>query len=174
MQVYIAMPEEAAWRVDGTQEITLASLMTLPNNIKYLPLKETREHALDAAMTGSAMTLPIAREITVWKILEINMPRATAFQMVQDGKLVRDINRKGWRLFDNLEFGSFSPQWWEVTVAPIGVYAWTERALMPKFQVSHQACSRCQKQTAVYRMHCGDCWLDWLKETQAEAASNAV
>ena len=164
MQVYVAMPDDKTSRVDEVKNITLASL-GLPNHIQYLPLKETQERAVDAAMTGNAMMIPMARELTVWKILEINVPEAAALQMVQNGKLVRDINRNGWRFFGNLDYGSFSHQWYEVTLAPMGVDAWTKKTLMPTFRVIENAvCCQCQKQGAVRRMHCGDCWLDFLQE----------
>ena len=164
MQVYIAMPDDKASRVDEVKNITVVSL-GLPNHIQYLPLKETQERAVDAAMTGNAMMIPMARELNVWKILEINVPEAAAFQMVQNGKLVRDINRNGWRLFGNLDYGSFSHQWYEATLAPMGVDAWTKKTLMPTFRVTENAvCCQCQKQGAVWRMHCGDCWLDFLQE----------
>ena len=107
MQVCIAMPDDKASSVDEVKIITLASL-GLPKHINYLPLKDTQECALDPAMTGNAMTIPMAREVTVWKILEINVPEAAAFQMVQNGQLVRDINSNGWRFFDNLDCGYFS------------------------------------------------------------------
>ena len=160
------MPDDKASRVDEAKNITVASL-GLPNHIQYLPLKETQERAVDAAMTGNAMMIPMAREVTVWKILEINVPEAAAFQMVQNGKLVRDINRKCWRFSGNLDYGSFSHQWYEVTLAPMGVDAWTKKTLMPTFRVTENAvCCKCQKQGAVWRMHCGDCWLDFLQEMQ--------
>ena len=80
----------------------------------------------------------------MWKILEINVPEAAAFQMVQNGKLVRDINRHGWRFFGNLDYGSFSHQWYEVSMAPMGVDAWTEKTLMPTFRVTENAvCCQC-------------------------------
>ena len=166
MQVYIAMPDDKASRVDEAKNITVASL-GLPNHIQYLPFKETQERAVDAAMTGNAMNIPMAREVTLWEILEINVPEAAAFQMVQNGKLVRDINRNGWRFFGNLDYGSFSHRWYEVTLAPMGVDAWTKKTLTPTFRATENAvCCQCQKQGAVWREHCGDCWLDFLQEMQ--------
>ena len=164
MQVCIAMPDDKASRVDEVKIITLASL-GLPKHINYLPLKDTQECALDAAMAGNAIMIPMAREVTVWEILEVHVPKAAAFQMVQHGQLVRDIKRHGWRFFDNLDYGCFSHQWYKVTLAPVGVDIWTQKALTPTFHVTENAvCHLCQKQGAVWRKHCGDCWLDFLQE----------
>ena len=164
MQVYIAMTDDKANCVDEVKNIPLASF-GLPNHLQYLPLKDTKECALDGAMTGNAMLVPMAREHTVWKILEINVPEAAAFQMVQNGKLRRDLHRQGWRFFDNLDYGSFSHQWYEVTHPPIGVDAWTKMTLTPTFRVTERAvCVQCQKQGAVWRKHCGDCWLNFLQD----------
>ena len=166
MQVYIAMPADKASRVDEAKNITVASL-GLPNHIQYLPVKENSERAVDAAMTGNAMVIPMAREVTVWKILEVNVAYSAALQMVQSGKLVRDINRNGWRFFGNLDYGSFSHQWYEVTLPSMGVDSWTKKFLMPTFRVTENAvCCQCHKQTATWREHCGDCWLDFLQEKQ--------
>ena len=166
MQVYIAMPDDKASRVDEAKNLTGASL-GLPIHIHYLPFKETKECALDTSMAGNGMVIPMAREVTVWKILELNVPEAAAFQMVQNGKLVRDINRHGWRFFGNLDYGSFSHHWYEVTLAPMGVDSWTKKFLMPTFRVTENAvCCQCHKQTATWRGHCGDCWLDFLQEKQ--------
>ena len=162
MQVYIAMPADTANTVDEFKILTGATL-GLPNHIHYLPLKDTKVCAVHASMTGNAMVIPMAREVSVWKILEISVSGTAAFQMVQDGKLVRDINRNGWRFTGNLNYRSFSHQWYEVTLAPIGVDAWTKKSLMPTFRVTDNAvCCKCHKQGAVWREHCGDCWLDFL------------
>jgi hypothetical protein len=173
MQVYIAMPDDTASRVgqwtQGAKNLTGATL-GLPNHVDYLPLKDTKECAVDASMTGNAMKkVQMAREVTIWKVLEINVPLAAAFQMVHDGTLVRDINRNGWRCFGNLDYGNLDYQWCEVTMAPIGVDTWAKKTLMPTFRVTENAvCCKCQKQGAVWRMHCGDCWLDFLEEMQMQ------
>jgi len=166
MQVYIAMPDDKASSVDEAKNLTGGAL-GLPNHIHYLPLKDSLECALDTSMTGNAMVIPMAREVTVWKILELNVAEAAALQMVQSGKLVRDINRNGWRFFGNLDYGSFSHQWYEVTLPSMGVDSWSKKFLMPTFRVTENAvCCQCHKQTAVWREHCGDCWLDFLQEKQ--------
>ena len=62
MQVYIAMPDDKASRVDEAKNITVASL-ALPNHIQYLPIKETQERAVDAAMTSDSSGGQLVREI---------------------------------------------------------------------------------------------------------------
>ena len=167
------MPEDKAGMVDATKNL-IGETVGLPNRIHYLPFKDTAECALDTSMQGHAFSIPMAREVTVWKILELDVDRAAALQMVQTGKLVRDINRHGWRFFGNLDYGCLSHQWYRVTLPCMGVDSWTERFLMPTFRVSvNSACCQCHKQTATWREHCGDCWLDFLQEKTVEPMTMA-
>ena len=167
MQVYVAMPADTASRVDEAKHLTRANL-GLPYHVQYLPLKDTKVCAVDTCMTGHAMVIPMARESSVWRVLEINVPQEAAFKMVQDAQLVRPSNRNGWRFFGNLDFSTFSHQWYEVSVPPMGVDAWTKKTLMPIFHVTANAvCCKCNKQGARWRMHCADCWLDFLHRGDA-------
>ena len=166
MQVFVATHEQRAFEIDAAKMLTLASL-GLPQHIKYLPLKETRDAALDAAITGNALLMPMARRVTVWRILEVHVPEATAFQMVHRGEMVRQLAPRAWRLYGDLDYSGFTHCWCGTTRPPVGVVAWAQNTLMPRFQVSLTGtCCRCQKRGAVWREHCGDCWLDWLQETQ--------
>ena len=168
MQAYIAMPEAQAFEVDAAKKITCASL-SLPRNIHYLPLKDTTERAMDATITGNAMLLPMATNVTVLNILEITVPEQTAFKMVQDGLLVRDLGRGGWRLFGNLDFSAFAHQWYKASLPPMGVEAWSEKTLMPRFRVSiNSVCCNCQKSGAVWRNYCAGCWIEFCMDTQTK------
>ena len=168
MQAYIAMPEAQALEVDVAKNMTCASL-SLPRNLNYLPLKDTNELAVDAAISGHAMLLPMATDVTVWYILEITVPEQTAFKMVQDGLLVRDLGRGGWRLFGNLDFSAFAHQWYKASLPPMGVEAWSEKTLMPRFRVRiNSVCCICHKSGPVWRNYCAGCWIQFCMDTQTK------
>ena len=90
MQVYIAMPPDKAAVVDAKKALSVYSL-GLPSHVKYLPLKESEEHALQAAFKGNGMEVPMARDPSLWNILGVHVPESAAFEMVQAGKLIRDV-----------------------------------------------------------------------------------
>ena len=166
MQVHIAMPPAKAAIVDAKKALSVSSL-GLPSHVKYLPLKNSEELALQAAIKGNGMQVPIARDPSSWNILGVHVPQSAAFEMVQAGTLIRDPNGRGWQLFAELTYSAFSPQWSQVTLPPMGVAAWSEMTLMPSFRTfPHESCCQCNKRGSVWRRHCGDCWLDFLQQQQ--------
>jgi hypothetical protein len=178
MQVYIAMPEAQAFKVDKAKKVVHASL-GLPQNIRYISIKDTMERAIEASVTGNAMKLPVATEVTVWNILQVCMPEQAAFKMVQDGLLIRDLNRGGWRLFDDLDFGTLEHQWIGVSLPPMGIEAWAEKTLMPCFQVKiNSVCLNCKQSGAGWlrgkafqseEYYCARCWNSFYMSLQAKA-----
>ena len=162
------MPPAKAAIVDAKKALSVSSL-GLPSHVKYLPLKNSEELALQAAFKGNGMEVPIARDPSLWNILGVHVPQSAAFEMVQAGNLIRDVNGGGWRLYAELNYSAFSPQWSQVTLPPMGVAAWSEMTLMPSFRTfPHGSCCQCNKKGAVWCRVCRVApWLDFLPITSA-------
>ena len=122
MQAYIAMPKSNAFEVDNLKKLDRASV-GFPEHVSYLSLKETKEHAVQTAIQGNRMESQVAAQVTVWYCLGVDMPVHDAFQMVQCGQLVRDVQGAGWRFYSELCFGHLVHTWDEVTLAATGVEA---------------------------------------------------
>jgi hypothetical protein len=171
MQVFLAMTPDTEAAVEETKKLSVTSL-GLPPHVRYVPLKDTKEHALDAAVKAKGMDLPgMARTWTKWSVIELWVPESTAFEMVSAGNLQRDLSANGWKLFAELDYTDFSATWEPVHSPPMGTAAWTQLNLMPSFRtLPNEQCIRirCNKRGAVWRGYCGDCWLDYLQENQCD------
>ena len=169
MQVFLAMPPDIAAAVDETKKLSVRSL-GMPRHIRHLPLKDTKSLALDAVIAANGMHLPgMARTWTKWSVLEIWIPSSTAFEMVNAGKLERYLDAKSWKLFAELDYTDLTASWEEVTAPPMGTEAWTQLSLMPTFKtLPNRDCIICSNRGAVWRSHCGDCWLDYLQKKQSD------
>ena len=131
------------------------------------PLKDTADLAADAAVQANAWNVTTARNVTVWNILQIQVPTSSAFQLVQTGSLARHVPGLGWFLKGVLDYSEFTHCWSEFSLAPMGVEAWAKTYLMPTFRtIPDHACDQCHKKGAVWRMHCAECWITYLEDQQ--------
>jgi hypothetical protein len=169
MQVFLAITPDTEAAVEETKKLSVTSL-GLPPHVRYVPLKDTKEHALDAAIKAKGMDLPgMARTWTKWSVIELWVPESTAFEMVSAGKLQRYLAANGWKLFAELDYTDFEATWYPIHSPPMGTAAWTQLNLMPSFKtLPNEQCICCDKKGAVWRRYCGDCWLDYLQKNQCD------
>ena len=167
MNLFIAMPDDAAYIIDHTKTVTRESLK-IPMNIHYLPFKDNEDSAKKAARLGNTWNVPTARVVTSWKLLKITVPQATAFEMVQQGILTRQVSRSGWNLFGDLDFSSFAHAWFG-HLPSVGVDAWSKEVLMVTFKtIPDVICQHCKKKGPAWRGHCVNCWLNFLEDSQTD------
>ena len=166
---FLAMTPDTKAAVEENKKLSVTSL-GLPPHVRYVPLKDTKEHALDAAIKAKGMEHPLmARNWTTWSVIELRLPESTAFQMVSAGDLQRFLPGNGWKLFTELDYTDLSAIWEPVHLPPMGMHAWTQLILMPEFKtLPNESCIRCYKRGAAWRSYCGDCWLDYLQENQRD------
>ena len=180
MQVYIAMPQANALKIDLAKKIDHASV-GLPKHIRYLSFKDTKERAIQAATAGNMMKLPLATTETAWHVLQIHMSEHDAFIMVKKGELLRDCNRGGWRFFGDLDYEELPHQWFVAYLPAMGLEAWADTTLTPRHQVKvHSACSNCRNAGVVWvgsdpfhdKEFCAVCWFAFIMDAQANTEKN--
>ena len=169
MQVFLATTPDTAEAVEEKKKLSVTSL-GLPPHVRHVPVKDTKEHALDAAIKAKGMELPsMARNWTNWSVIELRVPESTAFEIVSAGYLQRHLAANGWKLLAELDYTGFSAIWETVNMPPMGLDAWTQLVLMPSFKtLPNEKCILCNKRGAAWRSYCGDCWLDYLHENQRD------
>ena len=182
MQVYIAMPQENALKIDQAKKIDRASV-GLPEHIRYLSFKDTRERAMQAAIAGNMMKLPLATTSYVWHVLELRVSEHDVCTMVEKGDLLRDCEREGWRLFHDLDYSQLSHQWFKTYVPAMGLDAWAHTTLTPRHQVKlYSACCKCEKKGVVWvgsnpfhnQQFCAACWFDFVMDVQTNTEETRV
>ena len=138
MQAYIAFNEYDARYCDSTHALPCKGLT--PSG-KYVPLRDTQEKALQNAMDKrhTATNLMMAKQSTVWYILEMTFSVNKALHFFQERSLIR--MEEGWRFYGDLRLSEAeSLEWIQCTIPPTGMMIWACQALKSK---EYSLCGNC-------------------------------
>jgi hypothetical protein len=159
MHAFIAMAEDVAVEVDSSGQLSPQLLAT-----KWLPLKENVEAAVTAAVQASAANGRIAVQSSSWYVLEIILPYQKFFELVREETLFRVKASPGWQWWGKLDVRKIDHTWWGMDLAPMGVKAWADMVLGPRYKKATAPCMHCQATGLTTwtskkgESYCSSCW----------------
>jgi hypothetical protein len=159
----------------------------------FVPLTETHEHAITAALRSNILeAYKAANEHITWSILEIKWTTISTLHMVTSGLMTRQLHPEypGWRICGGIttsECAGWSVT--EVTKEPLGMDMWAE-LFLDKLQRSYGRCSsidnKCKdREGTLYKGKCAtkepqrayyaNCWNSYLRQhATASLFANAI
>jgi hypothetical protein len=178
MEAYLVLSESQAFQADAVGKIS-ADTLGAPAKVGYVALKAAQECAFQTALQHNAQKGHIATQETDWFVLHVTFKVDEALAMFQAGSMVRDIPRGGWRYFGELDFKILQHEWWQVKLAPIGMEAWADMVLGPRYKFKFTGhCNGCKATGVTWiggkcrSMHgyCTPCWHAYFSSKFTEQA----
>ena len=152
---------------------------------KWIPFADSVEVALDKVMTSSRGNPHIATEPTQWYVLRVTLAAEGCVQAFCAGLIQKSnhgpagVVQPGWRYYGELQLGcGNSYEWMHITLAPVGVETWAEKALTTHYKRhSDSCCKGClaahvtawtASKAHSHGLFCAICWLRYFTELAAD------
>ena len=187
MEAFLAFQEQEAEALGAKGASGVLSPKMFGNPFTYLPLKETVEMAIDAALHSSKSPPASVSQETTWYVLKITLNADQFLEAFKSGVLrsgMRGHPRRGapvpgWRWYGEIPIGEFAHCWSVGTVPPLGIETWAEKVLTPKYQLkAFGRCAGCNRQGDPvwtsnhkfnYQDFCASCWNAFMMRAKDEA-----
>ena len=145
---YVAFSAERAQNVEDAGKLT-PCMFGQP--FKWIPFSDTREDAIDKALTSAQSPPEAATSITEWYILRVGMRADACVHAFLEEKIERKgpytFAGPGWRYKGELRLGGedgLQFQWSQSSVEPLGIEQWAKKALGSHCKVRHETrCDEC-------------------------------
>jgi hypothetical protein len=112
-----------------------------------------------------------ARSETTFTLLKMTMTKQQVVNLWSKGLLDWYLAKQAWRIYADLPLTEFFDfEWYTITIAPLGIENWAERALTPFHEVCYESiCDDCQAGPITtwntsYNKYCANCWHKTLEE----------
>ena len=178
---YVAFTESRAKDVDELGRLN-PSIFGQPK--KWIPFADTVECALDKTMTSSRGNPQIATAATQWCVLRVTFAAEECVQAFCAGLIHKSnhgpagVVQPGWRYYGELQLGIGNAyEWMHITLAPVGVEHWAEKALTTHYKrQSDSCCKGClaahvttwtASKAHSHDLFCATCWLRYFTERTA-------
>ena len=151
MDMFLVLTETQAYKIAcAGYEVDCAMFAPLGNSApqgNYVPLKDSQELAMEAALHAWTLPLEAAKRSSSWLVLKLTASQEQVLQMVTKGKIKRDTQRSGWPWEGNLPLAAFSWSCDFYGIAPLGMAGWAERSpwlrARPLRQPPSTLCAEC-------------------------------
>ena len=124
MEMYLALTKEQAFESERAAVVD-CGIFAPPG--RYVPLKNSMELAVEAALKAWTMRAEAATAPSSWFVLEVTTSVEQVEQSVKNNEISKDAKRGGWRWHGNLPLKIFSVDWSSGNLAPLGVEGWAAR-----------------------------------------------
>ena len=185
---YAAFTEPRAKAVDELRRLHPA-IFGQPK--KWIPFADTVECALDKAMTSSRGNPQIATAATQWCVLRVTLAAEECVQAFCAGLIHKTYHgpagavQPGWRYYGELQLGVGNAyEWMQVTLAPVGVDQWAEKALTTHYKRHHDSCCKgclaapvttwTASKAHAQNLFCATCWLQYFTAVAARVGIDAL
>ena len=152
---------------------------------KWIPFADTLDCAVDKAMTSSTGNPHIALSPTKWCVLHVALTAEECVHAFKDGRIQKStygpagVVQPGWRHYGELQLGlGHAFEWITITVAPIGVLLWADKALTTHYKRhADSCCCGCSAAHVItwtaskehrHEKLCADCCLRYFQERASQ------
>ena len=140
LEAYVALDEQRALRVQNSSKLVPAMFGKPFQNV---PLKRSPEAACEAVMRSTQCPPRVATEATEWCLLKLTFNAEQVCEAFKDCRLTYGRDANTWAWYGELSIDDLSFEWWKLTIAPIGMPAWAEKALTGDQVGTSIACAGC-------------------------------
>ena len=183
---YVAFTEARAKAVDEIGKVH-PSIFGSPK--RWIPFADTVEHALDKAMTSSRGNPQTATEATQWCVLRVTLAAEECVQAFCAGLIHKTYHgpagapQPGWRYYGEMSLGvGHAYEWLQVTLAPVGVDQWAEKALTTHYKRQPDSCCKgclaapvtawIASKSHAQHLFCAMCWLQYFTAMAASSGND--
>ena len=156
---------------------------------RWIPFADTVEHAIDKAMTSSRGNPQTATAATQWCVLRVAFAADECVHAFTAGLIHKPRQgpdwapQPGWRYYGELSLGvGHAYEWSQVTLAPVGVDQWAEKALTTHYKRQPDSCCKgClaapvtawyASKSHAHHLFCAMCWLQYFTAMAASSGND--